>query len=202
MDNENIKNENKESRFKRFLPIILVIVIAVGLIGGGTLAYTTREARAENEITAGDIDVELFNMLDADTAMPEEGIYGVLANISYPNIVYAYNNCDYPEYIRMRVSKEVTDKEGNTLDSSKFVPNINTKDWTYSEKDGYYYYNHILEPHKNSAPLYESIYFDKTVNNRYKTATLDMHIVVEAVQSDNNGESVFEAEGWEVKAVS
>ena len=196
-----MKDKNKKT-FKKVLPILLVGLILVSLIGGGTLAYVTREARTENVITAGDIEVKLFNMLNEDTTMPENGIYGVLANVDYPNIVYAHNDCDFDEYIRMKVSQEITDKNGAVLDASKVVPNFNTKDWTYNEDDGYYYYNHILKPHTDSKPLYTSIHFDKTINNTYKTATLDMHIIVEAVQSVNNGNTALEAEGWEVKVVS
>ena len=103
----------KESKLKHLLPILLIIVIVAGLIGGGSLAYITREDRAKNTISSGEIKVKLYNMLDENTAMPEQGIYGVLANISYPNIVYAHNDCDYPEFIRTRISKKVTDKEGN-----------------------------------------------------------------------------------------
>ena len=190
----------KESKLKPLLPILLIIVIVAGLIGGGSLAYITREDRAKNTISSGEIKVKLYNMLDENTAMPEKGIYGVLANISYPNIVYAHNDCDYPEFIRMRISKKITDKEGNQLDTAKIIPNINTDDWTYKE-DGYYYYNHVLAPHSDTAPLYETLYFDKSINNDYKTATLQVHIVVEAVQSDNNSDSALEAEGWEVKDI-
>lgn len=190
----------KESKLKHLLPILLIIVIVAGLIGGGSLAYITREDRAKNTISSGEIKVKLYNMLDENTAMPEKGIYGVLANISYPNIVYAHNDCDYPEFIRMRISKKITDKEGNQLDTAKIIPNINTDDWTYKE-DGYYYYNHVLPPHSDTAPLYETLYFDKSINNDYKTATLQVHIVVEAVQSDNNSDSALEAEGWEVKDI-
>lgn len=196
--NKKIKNS-----LKKISPAILLIaVIIIGLIGGGTLAYITREGRTENVITAGDIKVKLYNMLDENTEMPQRGIYGVLANVSYPNIVYAKNECDYPEYIRMKISKDVVDKDGTELDATKISPNFNTDDWTYREEDGYWYYNHILEPQTKSKPLYESIYFDKTINNAYKTATLNMHIVVEAVQSDNNGNNIYEATGWEVKALS
>lgn len=192
--------DKKESKFKRLLPILLIIVIVAGLIGGGSLAYITREDRARNTISSGEIKVKLYNMLDENTAMPEKGIYGVLANISYPNIVYAHNDCDYPEFIRMRISKKITDREGNQLDTTKIVPDINTDDWTYKE-DGYYYYNHVLAPHSDTTPLYETLYFDKSINNDYKTATLQVHIVVEAVQSDNNSNSALEAEGWEVKDI-
>lgn len=191
---------SKAQKLKKILPIICVVAILVSIIGGGTLAYITREARAENKITAGDIKVKICNMLDDGSEMPKDGIHSVLANITYPNVVYAKNECDYPEYIRMRISKRVTDKDGTVLDDSKMHPLFNEKDWTY--KDGYYYYNHVLEPHSESAPLYDGIYFDKTINNTYKTATLHMHIVVEAVQSDNNGNSVYEAEGWEVKDIA
>lgn len=191
-----------KEKLRKIAPVLLVAIIAVSLIGGGTLAYVTREGRAENVITAGDIKVKLYNMLDENTEMPPKGIYGVLANVSYPNIVYAKNECDYPEYIRMRISKEVTDKDGTKLDAEKINPIFNTEDWTYVKEDGYWYYNYVLKPHAESKPLYKSIYFDKTINNTYKTATLDMNIVVEAVQSDNNGNNIYEAEGWEVKAIS
>ncbi len=193
---------SKTQKFKKIAPILLIVAILISIIGGGTLAYINREARAENTITAGDIKVKLYNMRDDGTTMPKDGIHSVLANITYPNVVYAKNECDYPEYIRMRVSKQVTDKDGTKLDSSKMHPKFNEEDWTYSEKDGYYYYNQVLAPHTNSAPLYDGIYFDKTIDNTYKTATLHMNIIVEAVQSDNNGNGVFDAEGWEVKDAS
>ena len=113
---------SKTQKFKKIAPILLIVAILISIIGGGTLAYITREARAENTITAGDIKVKLYNMRDDDTTMPKDGIHSVLANITYPNVVYAKNECDYPEYIRMRVSKQVTDKDGTKLDSSKMHP--------------------------------------------------------------------------------
>jgi len=192
----------KKELLKKITPFLLIAVILLGLIGGGTLAYNRREARYQNIISAGDIDIELYNMISKNEKMPEKGIFSVLANINYPNLVWVRNVCEYPAYIRIKITKECTDKEGNTLDSTKMTPNFNTKDWTYSEDDGYYYYNHILDGFAESEPLYESIYFDRSIDNTYKTATLDVHILVEAVQSDNNGESVFDAEGWEVKVVS
>lgn len=191
-----------KEKINKLIPLLLVAIIAISLIGGGTLAYITRESKTENVITAGEIKVKLCNMLNEEETMPPEGIYGILANVTYPNIVYAHNECDYPEYIRMKISKEITNKEGEDLDINKFTLQFNTDDWTYSKEDGYYYYNNILAPHTNSAPLYNGIHVAKDVNNKYKTATLDVHIIVEAVQADNNGTNVFEAEGWEVKDVS
>ena len=114
------------------------------------------------------------------------------------NKVTVRNSCLQDEYIRITLDKVIykspDSKETLNSETANFL--FNEEDWTY--KDGYYYYNHILPAGEISEPLYNGIYLDTTMGNEYKTAILQVDILVEAVQSVNNGTSVFEAEGWEV----
>lgn len=186
-----------ESFHKRtgIIAVVLVLIIAISLVSGSTIAYRTREAKIDNSVYAGNIRVALFNLNENGLPMAEFGLTGCLPGGTYTNIVYGYNDCNYDEFIRVSVEMTCEDKDGTQLDTSKFHPNYNTEDWTY--KDGYWYYNHILTARKESKPLYTSIYFDTSIGNAYRTATLYVNLHVDAVQSINNGNSALLAEGWE-----
>lgn len=188
----------KTNVFKRsFTGCALILVIFMGIVGGGSLAYKVREERTSNKISAGEIKVNLVNILPGKHSEDDYSIYGILPGKTYENKVYVQNTCDYDEYIRVTVSKKINTKDGKELSAEPVYPNYNEKDWEY--KDGYYYYKKVLPARAASSALYDELFFDEKINNEYKTATLNMLIVVEAVQSVHNGSNPLEAQGWEVK---
>lgn len=177
--------------------VALIFMLAISLVGGGTLAYKTRTGAADSEVSSGNISVKLLNIQNNGEDMPDL-IAGILPGTTIPNVVKVENTCEYDEYIRIKLDCKLYDynQADADLDINKVKIHFNENDWTY--KDGYYYYNNVLRAGTQTEDFYNGILFDNTMNNKYKTACFDMNILVEAVQSINNSASVFDAQGWEV----
>ena len=73
---------------------------------------------------------------------------------------------------------------------------FNDTDWTYSDSEGYYYYNRPLEPGKTTEPLFTTVTFDPLMGNEYQNASAHVKVIAYAVQSANNGDSPQAAKGW------
>ena len=67
--------------------------------------------------------------------------------------------------------------------------------WTHGS-DGYYYYKTALQPGAVTEPLFASVSFDISMDNKYQNSTAKVDVTVYAVQTANNGSSAFEAKGW------
>ena len=180
---------------KAIIIFIALLVLAISLVGAGTLAYTTREGRTDNEITVGNLKTALINLGPDGQNMPTEVITGILPATTYDNTVYVKNNGEHDQWVRVKVIKFIKDRDGTELPSDCVFPNYDEESWTY--KDGYFYYKYILEPGQKSLPLYTQLYFDKGIGNAYKFATLTMDFDLDAVQSENNGMTVMDAIGWD-----
>lgn len=173
----------------------LVCIILISLISGSTLAYRTTKGITDNVITSGQISVDLLNLQGDGTDMPE-CIYSILPNTDVTNIVKAQNDGKNPEYIRIKYEPVIKNEFNKDLSIEPISFNIDEEHWTY--KDGYYYYYTILYPNQTSFNLWDTVHFGAEIDNSYKFATLTVDITVEAIQSENNGLNVFEAQGWEV----
>ena len=75
------------------------------------------------------------------------------------------------------------------------IATIKTLDGWY-EEGGYYYYKEALLPGEITTNIFEEVYFDVLMDNRYQNSTTNIIIHAQAVQTDNNGTSVDEAKGW------
>lgn len=174
---------------------LLICLILIALISGSTLANRTTKGVTDNVITSGQIRVTLLNLQGNGEEMPK-CIYSVLPNTDVANIVRAYNVGRNPEYIRIKFNPVIKNEFNEDLSVEPIKFNIDDKYWTY--KDGYYYYYKIIYPNEMSENLWDTVHFGKEIDNTYKFATLTVDIVVEAIQSENNGLNVMEAKGWEV----
>ena len=97
-------------------------------------------------------------------------------------------------FLRLYVEKNVYGANQEPMKSDPVSLNFNNTDWTYS--DGYYYYNHALEPGKTTEPLFTAVIFDPLMGNIYQNATAHVKVIAYAVQSANNGDSPQAAKGW------
>lgn len=177
---------------KRKLTVISVIILVVALLSAGTYALTTVEDTARNIVTAGGIDFEILERTDGGDPFPVNGIQ-ILPGDTVSKVVTVHSICDHPMYVRVRLTKDV-DNELLTAED-RFSMNINTAAWEY--KDGYYYCKTALAPHEETAPLFTEVHIDgESVDNSYLGATFLLDITGYAVQSENNGQSVFDATGW------
>lgn len=172
--------------------LLLISIIVISLVGTNTLANKVIKGETDNKVTSGEISTKLFNVTSDGSLMPEI-IFSLLPGETIDNVVYAKNTCKFPEYVRIKLIPEITDN-GEQLSTEHIFFNINSENWTL--KDGYYYYNSVLEPEVNSIPLYDSIYIGTEIGNEYKTAEMTVNIELDAVQTANNSESALNATGW------
>lgn len=190
------KSEKKKALRERIVILALIGILVVAIIGGSSMAQVTRKAETENIISSGEISVKLLNKTKNGDDMPEL-ITHIVPGDTLDNVVSVKNTCQYDEYIRVSLDKVIyeTAEENAILDDSKATFLLNEEDWTYNERDGYYYYNDVLKAGETSEVLYDGIFLSYSMGNEYKLAVMDVEITVEAVQSVNNGD-VFTAEGW------
>lgn len=190
------KTEKKKALRERIVILALIGILVIAIIGGSSMAQVTKRAETENIISSGEITVKLLNKMKNGDDMPEL-ITHIVPGDTLDNVVSVKNTCQYDEYIRISLDKVIyeTAEENAILDDSKATFLLNEEDWTYNEKDGYYYYNEVLKAGETSEALYDGIFLSYSMGNEYKLAVMDVEITVEAVQSVNNGD-VFTAEGW------
>ena len=67
--------------------------------------------------------------------------------------------------------------------------------WTL--KDGWWYYNTAIKSGEMTKPLFEEVVFSgPDMDNKYQNCTVMIDVNAQAVQTVNNGETVWEALGW------
>ncbi len=184
---------------KRKLLIVSVLAILVAVTAAGTLAYFTDTGTAHNVITTGNVDIELKEWADEAREQPFEDKTGVMPGMKVTKIVEVKNTGTGAAFLRLYVEKNVNDADGKPMNSekSKLVSlNFNKTEWTYSESDGYYYYNRALKPGETTEPLFTTVTFDPLMGNEYQNASAHVKVIAYAVQSANNGDSPQAAKGW------
>ena len=186
---------------KRNLAVIALLMFALILPIGGTLAYFTQSETAHNVITTGNVDIKLeeFSENEEGELVPFEDISGMMPGQSASKIVQVKNTGSGDTWVRIKLDPRFTlDKDyaepGFAPDVDDVIPEINEKDWQF--KEGYWYYNKVLKPGDTTEPLLKSVKFAEKMGNNYQGSEFALDVVAEAVQAKNNGESVLEAVGW------
>ena len=173
---------------------LALILALVGIIVSGTVAYYTNSETAHNIITTGGVDIELVET-NAE-GEPWETVTGVLPGMEIDKRVSVEAADDCAEaWVRVKVSVEVLDKEGNPLPNEGVVVNYLTEHgWT--EKEGYWYYKNPVKTGEATETLFDTVTFGENLDNRYQKAKATVTVKAQAVQSKNNGTSALEAAGW------
>ena len=180
---------------KRKLLIFSVMAICIATLAAQTLAYFTAEGKAHNVITTGGVDITLQEWADEDKTTPFEDVDGIVPDTTVTKIAEIKNTGASDAWIRVLVTKNIELTGDGTPDTGLVELDLNRTDWTPGE-DGYLYYNKILKPGEVTAPVFTSVSFNKTMGNEYQNATATVDVAAEAVQSDNNGTTVMDAQGW------
>ena len=181
---------------KRRLLLIGVVVCAIAILAAGTLAYFIDIETAYNVITTGMIDMELkettIDEHGNEVPWPEDGISGAMPGSEVAKKVWIENVGTESMYVRVKVTKKITPSELDIRYIS--LGGLNTTNWTL--KDDYYYYNEAIKPGQKTEPLFESVEFDADMPNEYQECKVEIDVSAQAVQSKNNGATVFDAAGW------
>lgn len=185
--------------------ILLVSALAVlfAVAVSGTLAYFTADEVAHNIITSGSVEIDLVEktqLPDGTLAdFPQEGISGIMPGTVVSKIVSVANTGLSEAWIRVKIEAKIVGADGKELsgklsDGSSVMSFEISENWV--EKDGYYYYKNPVAPGKNTDELMKEVTFDLLMGNEYQNCTANLIVSAEAVQTANNGETVFEAVGW------
>ena len=191
---------------KKKLFVLALVAICVAIVAAGTLAYFTGETTAHNVITTGGVKVELVEKTDGGKPFPEEGVTGVMPGQTVGKEITVKNVGPSEAWIRIELvgyfdNSGVPDpqKDGERTPSSPIdlIPHPDDNpDWELDE-DGYYlYYTKPLAPGQTTPAAISSVVFKPEMGNEYQGATFSLDVTVQAVQTANNGETVFEAQGW------
>ncbi|MDY2957625.1 hypothetical protein [Floccifex sp.] len=183
------------------------VLICCAIAGGGTIAYYTYEDVAHNVITSGGVTIELVEKSQQSDGtlidFPKEGITGVMPGERVSKIVSVKNTGSSDAWIRVVVDTRINDVSNTSLPTEIQVGNnnqsviqftIDNENWTY--RDGYCYYNKPVKAGESTSVLFDSVVFNKHTPNEYQNCTSYIDVCAQAVQVDNNGEDVLQAQGW------
>lgn len=176
----------------RFLAISLGVLMLT-LFTQESIAYYSTIGKATNVVTSGNVKLKIHETTDQGIAFPEEGVYIMPGDIVSKE-VSVENICKHPFYLRVKVISGVNSEELSAEDCFKL--NIDESNWTY--KDGWYYYNGVVEPGEMSPKVFTKVEIvgDK-VDMNYLGKTLTLTVTAHAVQTEHNlVEYAWEAEGW------
>ena len=174
-----------------------IVVICLAIAAYGTSAYFTHEQTATNVITSGSIQVELQEWSDTGNGLvPFEDVEGVLPGTEVSKIVQVKNIGGQAAWIRVSTEKAIhlAESVDGEVDLSLLSYDLNTAFWT--KKDGFYYYNTILQPNEVTEPLFTKVIFSATMSNMYQNSKAVIDVTAQATQVANNGTCALDAAGW------
>ena len=184
---------------KKILITTLVFIILTVLIFNTSAYYTDSIASQGNRIDAGTVDIELREMRINEISGEKEtysGPVSAMPGVSVSKIVTAYNAGDLPAYIRIRIEKRFELAQNAVVEdgTALIALELNTANW--EARDGYYYYRTPLAPGAETEPLFTQVTFSNQMDDIYEGSRAYVKVTMDAVQSNENGTNVFEADGW------
>lgn len=116
---------------KRFALLLALVLILVGTVGGTVAYLVTHTAPVKNTFTPGNVTCDVVEEFNTEKTAKTS--------------VKVQNTGNVPAYIRVAVVANTVDEQGNITGAATLPENwLNTTNWT--EKDGYYYYNGVVQP--------------------------------------------------------
>lgn len=193
----------KGSVKKKIVAAALIVATCGAMFGTGTLAYFAVDGTARNVITTGGIDIDLIEKMEqADGTLadfPDDAVTGIMPGQTVSKIVSVKNTGPNSAWVRIKVEAEITNPQGESLSlevgDGKAMDVTVLEGWT-DGGDGYFYFDKKVKPGKSTSVLFKEVYFNAQLDNRYQRSIATLTVKAEAVQTDNNGETVFEAAGW------
>lgn len=178
---------------KSRLLLIAFVAIFLTVLTQPTLAYYTMIGKATNVVTSGGIRLQIHEKTADGSEFPKEGVYVIPGDIVSKQVTVE-NVCNHPFFLRVKLVSGTTNEALTPDDCLKL--DIDTVNWTY--KDGYYYYNQILQPDETTPALFTQVEIvGSQVDQTHIGSTLRLTVNAYAVQSENNSaEHPWEASGW------
>ena len=187
---------------KKRIFAIAVVLICISILASTTIAYFTDSDIARNVITSGGIDIQIIEqqLVDGELENYPDGPIPVMPDAEVSKIV-SVKNMDEPAWVRVAYTVTVYDAEGKAMDISAEeqakVIGIAPDTGSWTMKDGWWYYNTSVNTGETTQPLFRKVIFSGPhMDDKYQGCTVVIDVDAQAVQTDNNGETVLNALGW------
>lgn len=194
-------NQRKSWR-QRPLYLVVILTCLLLLVGGGYLVYAamTDTDRKENDFQVGQVETKIFEE-KFDETMTE-----VTKGATVPKEVRIENVGTIKQFVRVMVLPEVqstvtgetikqvlplkigTDVELSEMDTAGW-----NADWI-DGGDGYYYYQHALDPKARTGYLFKTVKLVNQLEDRYHDASLTITLKVETI---NCAEFAYRDAWWQ-----
>lgn len=146
----NITKELQNKNHRKTL-IVLSIVLSLGLISSVS-AYFVDKATAKNSFTIGYVETKI----EEDYTPPKD----LKPDITFPKKVTVKNTGPNDCYVRMLVTFS------NSQMGDVCIIDYNETDWEKDERDGYWYYKHLLKSGETTKPLFNTVTIPKGVDEK------------------------------------
>ena len=175
------------------LLLVAMAAILLTLLTQPSLAYYTAIGKATNVVTSGDLRLKIHEKTADGSDFPAEGVYIIPGDVVSKRVFFE-NVCSHPFYLRVKLISGSTNASLSAEDCLKM--DIDTVNWTY--RDGFYYYNEILQPGEVSPTLFNQVEIvGRKVDQSHIGSTLSLTVDASAVQSENNpADYPWNAYGW------
>ena len=167
---------------KRIRTAAAVFCLGGLLCMGTTAAYFTDFKETANSFEVG------HNTTGVEEEFPAPSPQPLDKNPEYKKTVWVSNGSvgeaehAVPCYVRLSLAYSDSD-----IGKAVSLLNLNTTEWIYNEKDGFYYYRKVLDPGKKTESLFTGfrINSDK-IEEKYKEQVSEfrIHVYEESVQSE------------------
>jgi len=190
---------------KRKFFLVLMCLLCLASVTGGTLAYFTDTGTAHNVITTGavKIAVEEWQMVEGKREPYPQTPMAVMPGATVSKEV-CIRNQKADSYIRAAVEIVLTDDLGKTVvltqeEANKILQiNMNSVSWQREpEESRWWYYRQPVQQGEATEPLFTEVVFSgRGMDNAYQNSTLEVRVFAQAVQTAHNGVSAMTANGW------
>lgn len=185
---------------RKKLIIAALAALVVSLMAYGTVAYMTAETTAHNIITAGSVDIVLYDKSrpegdDGQTPIeqlpdfPAQGLRVMPGTEASKLVAVAKASSSADCWVRVKLTPTLTLADGSSRTMTADDPItlvLNSTDWLAGE-DGWFY---LQRPLTGDEPLSElllsAVRFERGMGNQYQGSTLSIDVSAQAVQSKNN----------------
>lgn len=183
---------------KRLLIVGVVVLLLCAL---STTAFLTSERVSDNVLTFGNLRVQLINNTIDETGaeVPVEQSEEKLTGTSVSRIIKVKNICKNSMYVRVKIEFKGEDKQGEFAANEYVSFQHSGKGW--SQGADWFYYTKELKPEQQTTDLFRELQVDlDRLMTDHAGSKLTFKVSAQAVQSDNNGASAEEAQGWPKEA--
>ena len=141
---------------KKKLFMVLAVAALVSAGTRGTAAYLTDYDEKINHVKAGSNYTEIKEEFPSVTPFPGDKDQEIPKKVWVTNNATGIRGESVDCYVRVSVAYSNSD-----IGKAVTLKNLNTTDWI-SDKDGYYYYRHILKEGQSTVPLFTGAYIESS----------------------------------------